>query len=332
MPMMKSAFARVGGGIDSITFQHVPMPTPGPGEALVQLKAAALNFRDLLILRGVLGKAKEPSYVPLSDATGEVIAVGDGVSRVAIGDRVNPLFAQGWFTGTRPTGLMLGGPADGVARQYATFDAANLCRIPDQIGDPEAATLPCAGLTAWNALFGPRPLQAGEWVLVQGTGGVSLAALQWAKAAGAKVILTSSSDAKLQRGAALGADITINYRSTPDWASAARDALGGRGVDIVVDVVGAAQIEGCASAVADDGIIAAVGQLQGEASWGKQVSRSVIPIAIGNREQHEAMLTFCAARAIKPVIDATFGLPELPAALRLLESGAFFGKIAINMH
>lgn len=328
---MKSAFARAGAGIDSVVIREAPVPEPCAGEALVRLKAATLNFRDLLAVGGQLPSAKEPEYVPLSDAAGEVVATGDGVTRVKPGDRVSPLFAQGWLSGPKPAMTMLGGPIDGVARNYAVFDAESLCLIPDEIGDLEAATLPCAGLTAWSAVFGPRPLEAGEWILVQGTGGVSLAALQWAKAAAANVIITSSSDAKLNRAKALGADIAINYRTTPDWAEAARAAMGGRGVDIVVDVVGVAGIEDCARVVGDGGIISAVGRLEGAASWGVDVGKPVIPIVVGNREQHEAMLHFCAGHRIRPVVDIVYDLDRLPEAMRLMESGRFFGKIGINL-
>jgi NADPH:quinone reductase-like Zn-dependent oxidoreductase len=328
---MKSAFARGGAGIDGIVLRDASVPEPGAGEALVRLTAGTLNFRDLLAVRGQLPSTKEPEYVPVSDAAGEVVAIGPGVTRVKPGDRVSPLFAQGWYSGPKPAMTMLGGPIDGVARNYAVFDAESLCLTPDEIGDLEAATLPCAGLTAWTAVFGPRPVQAGEWVLVQGTGGVSLAALQWAKAVGANVIVTSSSDAKLKRAKVLGADIGINYRTTPDWAGAARAALGGRGADIVVDVVGVSGVEDCARAVADGGVISAVGRLEGTASWGVEVGKPVVPIVVGNREQHEAMLRFCAEQRIRPVIDAVYDLERLPDALRLLESGGFFGKIAINL-
>lgn len=331
MAMMRSAFARPGAGITSISIREAPIPSPGAGEVLVRLKAATLNFRDLLAVSGLLPGVKEPEYVPLSDAAGEVMAVGDGVVRVKPGDRVSPIFAQGWLTGERPMGAMLGGPVDGVARQYAVFEAESLCLIPDELGDLEAATLPCAGLTAWNAVFGPRPVKAGEWVLVQGTGGVSLAALQWAKAVGANVIVTSSSDAKLNRAQALGADIAINYRTTPDWAGAAREALGGKGVDIVVDVVGDKGIEDCARALAEGGVIASVGRLSGAQSWGRDVGRPVIPIIVGNREQHEAMLAFCVTHAIRPVVDIVYDLERLPVALRRMESGRFFGKVAVNL-
>jgi NADPH:quinone reductase-like Zn-dependent oxidoreductase len=328
---MQEVTARSGGGIASLSYREAPVPEVGAGQVLVRLRAATLSFRDLLVLRGLVARVREPEYVPLSDAVGEVVAIGEGVTRVRVGTRVSPLFAQGWLTGPTPSLAMLGGPIDGVARQFAVFDADSLCVVPDEIGDLEAATLPCAGLTAWTALFGARPLKAGEWILVQGTGGVSIAALQWAKAAGAKIVVTSSSDAKLARARALGADIGINYRRNPDWAGAAREALGGRGVDIVVDVVGDAQIDACARAVGEGGVISAVGRLEGAASWGKEVGRPVIPIVVGNREQHEAMLAFCARHGVRPVVDAVFDLPHLADALRALEGGGHFGKIAIDL-
>jgi NADPH:quinone reductase-like Zn-dependent oxidoreductase len=328
---MLAAFARPGDGIGGVTVREVARPEPAAGEALVNLTAATLNYRDLLAVRGQLPGAREPEYVPLSDGCGRVVAVGEGVTRVKPGDRVSPLFAQGWFDGPRPTPTMLGGPVDGVARQFATFNGESLVRIPDELGDLDAASMPCAGLTAWNAVFGSRPIQAGEWVLVQGTGGVSIFALQWAKAAGAKVIVTSSSDSKLARARALGGDVGINYRTTPDWASAACEATDGQGVNIVVDVVGEAQLEQCAQALANGGIISAVGRLAGEASWGKDVGKPVVSIAIGNRQQHEAMLAFAGKHGIRPVIDAAFDLARLPDAMRRLESGEAFGKIAINL-
>ena len=227
--------------------------------------------------------------------------------------------------------LLLGGSVNGVACQYAIFDAESLCLIPDEIGDLEAATLPCAGLTAWHALFGPRPLASGEWILTQGTGGVSLAALQWAKAAGANVVITSSSDAKLRRAKSLGADITINYRTETDWAGAALEALGGRAVDIVVDTVGAAETENCARVCAGDGVIAALGRLSGDRSPVENVGKSVVPIFVGNREQHEAMLALCAARGVRPVVDAVYDLDRLADAMRHMESGGFMGNICINL-
>lgn len=328
---MKAAFARGGAGIDSIQVREVPVPEPGVGEVLVRLTAATLNYRDLLIIRGQVPGAKQPDYVPLSCCAGNVVAVGASVTRVRCGDRVSPLYSQGWLTGPIPSMRMLGGPIDGTARQYAVFEAESLCLIPDELGDLDAATLPCAGLTAWSALFGPRPVKPDEWVLLQGTGGVSMAALQWAKAAGAHVIVTSSSDAKLRRAKALGADMGINYRAEPDWASAARAARGGRGVDIVVDVVGVAELEMCARVLAEGGIISGVGRLAGEASRGHDAGKPLANIVVGNRDAHEAMLAFCARFGIRPVIDVVYDLDRLQDALTDLASGRIFGKVAVNL-
>ncbi len=327
----KVALAEGGAGIDAIRIVEQDVPAPGPGEALVRLSAATLNFRDLLFVSGRLkGMAKTPDYVPLSCATGEVVAIGDGVTSVSVGDRVNPTFNQGQAPGA-PMPFMLGGNADGVARQWAVFPAEYLCRVPDELGDLEAATLACAGLTAWSALFGKRPIQAGETVLVQGTGGVSLAALQWAKAAGATVVITSSSDAKLRRAAALGADQGVNYRTEADWAGAVGKVLGGRGVDIVVDVAGASQVQAAANLLNDGGIIAAIGMLDGDFSWNVQLDKTLVPISVGTPEQHAAMLAFAARHGVRPVVDMVYDLDRIGDALHRLESGRFFGKIGIAL-
>jgi len=329
----KMAIVRAGAGLDAVEIREAPVPSPGAGEALVRLHAATLNFRDLLFAKGVLkGMTKEPHYVALSCAAGEVVAVGDAVDRVRPGDRVSPTFYQNVEDGAARTNHMLGGSVDGVARNYGVFPAESLCRIPDELGDLEAATLPCAGLTAWSALFETRPLKPGEWVLAQGTGGVSLAALQWAKAAGARVVVTSSSDAKLNRARALGADVAVNYRTQRDWAGAVRAALGGRGVDILIDVAGAGELQASASLVNDGGVVAAVGLLQGSGfSWGKEIGRTIVPVRVGNRDQHEAMLAFAAQHGIRPVVDVVYDLDRLSTALHHLESGRFFGKIGVNL-
>ena len=189
---MKRAVARGGAGIEAVEVTDGPVPQPGPGEALVRLTAATLNYRDLLFAKGALpGLTKEPDYVPLSCAAGEVLAIGERVDRVRVGDRVSPTFYQGAKPDEASSPAMLGGSADGVARTHGVFPVESLVLLPDELGDFDAATLPCAGLTAWRALFGPRPLQRGETVLLQGTGGMSLAALQWAKAMGATVAITS---------------------------------------------------------------------------------------------------------------------------------------------
>jgi NADPH:quinone reductase-like Zn-dependent oxidoreductase len=328
---MKAAYAKGGAGIDQIEIRDAAEPAPGPGEALVRLKAATLNFRDLQFVTGRLkGMTKEPEYVPLSCASGQVVSVADGVTRVKPGDRVSPIFAQGWIEGPMASMSHLGGPVDGVARGHATFDAESLVMVPDELGDLEAATLPCAGLTAWSALFGARPLQRGEWILVQGTGGVSIAALQWAKAAGANVVVTSSSDAKLHRAKALGADVGINYRSNPDWAAGVRSALGGKGVDIVIDTAGVEALGPAAGLLNDGGIVAAIGNLAGDFSWGQQEVQ-VVPISVGNRQGHEAMIAFAAQHCIRPVVDVVYDLERIDDALRHMQSGDFFGKIGVNL-
>jgi NADPH:quinone reductase-like Zn-dependent oxidoreductase len=330
---MKCAVARGGGGLEAIEIREVEVPEPAAGEALVRLTAATLNYRDHLLAMGVLkSQTREPVYVPLSCAAGEVVATGEGVTRVRVGDRVVPTFFQRLENGNQPNSRwLLGGSEDGVARQYAVFGEGGLSRTPDELGDLEAATLPCAGLTAWSALFGPRPLQPGEWVLVQGTGGVSLAALQWAKAAGAHVVLTSSSDAKLHRARAMGADVTINYRTTPEWGAAARAALGGGGVDIVVVVVGTGELTQSADLLNPGGIIAAIGMLDGGFSWDQDVGKPIHTIAVGSRNRHEDMLAFAARHGIRPVVDVVYDLDRLADAFRHLQSGRFFGKVAVNL-
>jgi NADPH:quinone reductase-like Zn-dependent oxidoreductase len=331
---MKSVFARGGAGIDAIAVRDVPEPVPGPGEALVRLRAATLNYRDLIIVQGLLpGLAREPEYVPLSCAAGVVTAVDAEVTRVKAGDRVSPLFAQGWIEGPPDPSRMLGGRTDGVARSFAVFDAESLCLVPDALGDLDAAAIPCAGVTAWSALFGEAPLLPGQWVLVQGTGGVAIAASQWAKAAGAHVALISSSDAKLARAAALWADLTVNYRSEPNWANAIRQRLGGKGVDIVVDSVGSGALAQSASLLNDGGIIAAIGMLDSPFSWSRKDidGKRIVPIGVGNRARHEAALAFAARHGVRPVVDAVYDLARPPDALRHLESRHFFGKIGVNL-
>ena len=334
MTTMVGAFARGGAGIETIELRTLPVPEPAPGEALVRLTQATLNFRDLLFVTGRLpNMTKEPEYVPFSDGVGQVVAVGQGVTRVSVGERVQPIFALGWLEGPSPTMDMLGGFADGTARQFACFPAESLVRVPDTMGDLEAATMTCAGLTAWNALFQPRPLQPGEWVLCQGTGGVSIAALQFAKAAGARVAITSSSEAKLARARALGADVTVNYRTHPAWAEAVAGELGTERIDILVDVVGGTEIDAAASLLRPGGVIAAIGMLGNEFSWNRADvgGHRVAPISVGNRAEHEAMLAFCARHAIRPVVDVIYDLARIQDAYRHLESGAFFGKVGVNL-
>jgi NADPH:quinone reductase-like Zn-dependent oxidoreductase len=327
---LRATFITGGAGIDAIRVEEIAAPQPRAGEALVRMTAATLNFRDLIMAKGLIpGLTKQPAVVPLSCAAAEVVAVAEGVTRVNVGDRVSPLYGQGWLDGPVSPDAMLGGSVDGVARDLAAFDAESLVLLPDEVGDLEAATLPCAGLTAWTALFGARPLQPGEWILAQGTGGVSIAALQWAIAAGAHVAITSSSDAKLARARALGADVTVNYR-TADWAAQVAAATGG--VDIVIDVVGQNGLERSAALLNDDGVVAAIGMLDGPFSMalGEIGGKRVVPVNVGNRRQHEDMLAFAARHGVRPVVDKVFPLERIADAYRCLERGQFFGKVGVT--
>jgi NADPH:quinone reductase-like Zn-dependent oxidoreductase len=331
---MRYAWAHGGAGIDAVTIESGAIPQPGVGEALVRIHVATLNYRDLIGVKGLIPGMAGDNYVPLSCSAGEVVAIGAGVTRIKPGDRVSPTFDQGWVSGdlTSRKPNSLGARIDGVARDYAVFSEVGLSRLPDEISDLEAATLPCAGLTAWNALFLARATQPGEVVVVQGTGGVSLAALQFAKAAGARLIVTSSSDSKLARAKSLGADHVINYHTTPDWPAAVRALTDGVGAHVVIDVIGGSQLEQSASAVRPGGIIAAIGMLGGSFSWGKQASVPIVPVAVGNRDQFEAMLQAMAVNRIRPVIDRIYPLERLREALRHMESGSYVGKIAITMN
>jgi NADPH:quinone reductase-like Zn-dependent oxidoreductase len=330
---MKVAKTLTGKGIDAITVSEAPIPRPGPGEALLRLKAATLNFRDIIMAKGLIpGIGRDPDVVPLSCGAGEVVSVGDGVTRVEAGDRVTPIFALGRISAAHTSTEMLGGSVDGVARQYAVFPAESLCHVPDELGDLEGATLSCAALTAWSALTQYRQLQPGEWILAHGTGGVSIAALQFAKAMGGNVVITSSSDAKLKRARSLGADVTINYRTTPKWADLIRKTLGGNEIANVIDTVGAVQFDDNASLLVDGGQISAIGMLGSEFSWTKQdPGVKLAPIAVGNRDQHEAMTDFIVQHRIRPVVDVVYDLDRIQDAFRHLESGKFFGKVGLNL-
>lgn len=330
---MKAARAIGGAGVEAIRIVEEAIPVPGPGEALVRLHAATLNFRDHLFANGILpGLTKEPDYVPLSCGAGEVVAVGEDAGRVRVGERVTPIFALGWISGPQTSMDMLGGRADGVARQYAVFPAESLCHVPDQLGDLEAATLTCAGLTAWSALTQYRQTRPGDWVLCHGTGGVSVAAMQFAKAMGANVAITSSSDAKLARARSLGADVTVNYRDTSDWADAVRQAVGGARIANVVDTVGVDQFDDNVSLLAEDGQLSAIGMLGSDFSWSRQQEGvNLAPIAVGNRDQHEAMTRFIVEHRIRPVVDVVYDLDRLHDAFAHLLSGRFFGKVGINL-
>jgi NADPH:quinone reductase-like Zn-dependent oxidoreductase len=323
-----------GPGIEHLKLVDLPVPAAGPGEVQVRIKTATLNYRDLLLMQNGNPDGKVP-YVPLSCACGEVTAVGSGVTRFKNGDRVMPAFFQNWFSGpipSRDSVRALGGILEGVACEFACFPEIAVVKAPDTLGDLEAAALPCAGLTAWSALFVARATKPGDVVLLLGTGGVSIAGLQLAKAAGASVIITSSSDSILARARALGADHTINYVSTPSWGDHALALAGGRGVDIVLEVGGAATLPQSARALREGGQIAGIGLLTGTTVWKeKNPPAQLLRIRVGNREQLEDLVRGVVATGIRPVIDRVFPLEDLGRALQTLRAGAFFGKIGIEI-
>jgi NADPH:quinone reductase-like Zn-dependent oxidoreductase len=322
--------------IDGMDLVERPTPAPGPGEVAVRIRAATLNYRDLLTVQGRGGAYKLP-LVPFSDGAGEVIATGDGVTRVSVGDRVCPMFFQSWFDGGPSAAnrrLALGGSRPGVLQEVMVLDAEGVTRIPGHLSLVEAAALPCAGLTAWRALFDEAHLRPGQTVLVQGTGGVSIFALQLAKLAGATVIVTSSSDEKLERAKTLGADHTINYRAVPEWGKAAADWAGG-GIDHVVEVGGKDTFRQSIEAAKVGGSILVIGVLSGFAQeiaipsiFSKNLH--VIGLSVGSRRMFEDMASAIGRSGLRPVIGQTFDFTEVPEALRLMERGGHFGKIAIE--
>jgi len=324
--------------IEALTLSERPIPTPRRGDILVRVRAASLNYRDLAILDEKYMPSLPLPYVPASDAAGEVVAVGDDVTRFKVGDRVIPLYTQGWHDGMPTLELRtkrtLGGPLTGVLQDYIVVPAEDSIATPASLSDAEAATLPIAAVTAWSTLMEGR-LKTGDTVLVQGTGGVALFGLQFAKAAGARVIVISSSDEKLARAAALGADVGINYRLNPDWEKPVREATGGRGVDIVIETAGATLGKSIA-ATAFGGFVGVVGFVAGyEATI---PLRSIIGpmvrvqgIAVGSRSRLEAVARAIVMHGLAPVVDSTFPLEQAKDAFLRLRRGAHFGKIVIAL-
>ncbi|XYH92378.1 zinc-dependent alcohol dehydrogenase family protein [Sorangium sp. So ce1128] len=333
------AFAVQGSfGLDALRPIDLPDPKPGPGQIVLRMKAASLNFRDLLVAKGLYNPKFSLPLVPLSDGVGEVIGVGDGVTRVKVGDRVSPIFNQRWIDGDLTAAKArgaLGGELPGVLSEQVLLSQEGVVAVPPHLTDEEAAALPCAGVTAWNALFVASHLKAGDTVLVQGTGGVSILALQFARLAGARVIVTSSSDEKLERARSLGASETINYRTTPDWDGPALSFTGGAGVEHVVEVGGAGTIARSLRAVRPGGRVSLIGVLSGGATelnlfpfLMKQISAQ--GIFVGSRAMFEDMNRAIAASGLRPVIDRVFPFAEVRQALDHMASGGHFGKIAIR--
>ncbi|MEA2562957.1 MAG: hypothetical protein QOH06_4461 [Acidobacteriota bacterium] len=325
-------------GLDNLAVVERPDPRPGFGQVLLRMRAASLNYRDLLTVQGKYNPKLKLPLIPCSDGMGEVVELGEGVTRVRIGDRVCPIFAQQWLAGepTREKARStLGGPLDGTLAELMAVDQEGLVKIPDHLTDEEASSLPCAAVTAWNALMAGG-VKAGDTVLVQGTGGVSLFALQFAKALGARVIATSSSDQKLVRVREMGAAEGINYRETPDWGARAKELTGGVGVDLVVEVGGAGTLDQSLRAVRFGGAISLIGNLAGIDA---QVRLTLIfmqhvrmlGIFVGHRESFEAMNRAIAVHGLRPVVDRVFPLEESRAAFQLMGAGGHFGKICIRI-
>jgi NADPH:quinone reductase-like Zn-dependent oxidoreductase len=318
-------------GIDGLTRVEIEKPSPRPPEVLVRLRAASLNFRDLAVVNGKYIRGPlERDTIPLSDGAGEVEAVGSAVTELGVGDRVVATFAQG------DPPAALGAPLDGTLTEYALFEPQGLLRLPAHLSFEEAAALPCAGVTAWNALTWGKPLRPGDTVVTLGTGGVSILALQLAKLAGARVIITSSSDVKLERAKALGADDLVNYTKTPEWAAEVLRLTGGRGADKVVETAALGTLPQSYQAVAPGGEIALIGVLtppSGNLSPHPLMFKGATlrGLFVGGREHFEGLLRAMDTAVMKPVVDSVFDFDAAPQAYEYLRAQKHFGKVVIRI-
>lgn len=325
-------------GIDSLERVTLPDPVPQVGQVLVRVHAVSLNYRDLMVVQGRYNPKMHLPRIPCSDGAGEVIAVGAGVTRVKPGDRVAGTFMQNWIDGepdaTKIKGA-LGGDIDGMLAERVVLREDGVVPIPDHLSWEEAATLPCAGVTAWVAITEAGNVKAGDVVLVQGTGGVSIFALQFAKLQGARVIGTSSSDAKLERAQKLGLDAGVNYRRREDWDVWALEQTGGRGVDLVVEVGGAGTFMRSMGAIRIGGAVAQIGVLS-ESTEGIVISKLLHKqvrlrgIYVGSRAHFEKMNRAIAHHRLKPMVDEVFSFNDAPAALRRMETSSHFGKLVVR--
>ena len=332
---MKVAAIKAPGGLDKIVIEDRPQPTAGPGELLVRVRASSLNFHDFAVVSGMI---KTPDgRIPMSDGAGEVVAVGAGVSGWNVGDQVLSTFFPNWPAGDVRLERIIGVPGDhidGFAAEFVAMPASAFTRLPKGYSFAEAATLPCAALTAWRALMVEAKIKPGDVVLTQGTGGVSIFALQLAKAAGATVISTSSSDAKLERLKALGADHLINYKDEPEWGRKATELSGG-GVDVVVEIGGAGTLTQSVHATRIGGHVSLIGVLAGVAG---EVPTAVIMskniavkgVTVGSVQDQREMIAAIEANGIKPVIDSSFPLDGIAAAFAHQISQKHFGKIVLE--
>jgi NADPH:quinone reductase-like Zn-dependent oxidoreductase len=325
-------------GLAGMKLIDKPVPQPGAGQVLVRIRAVTLNYRDLLTVKGGYGSRQKLPLIPLSDAAGVVETVGPGVQHLKVGDRVIGSFFENWLGGGPTKEKLdgaLGGSADGVLAEYRTFRQEALVLTPSHLTDEEAASLPCAGLTAWSAVLKLGGIKPGDVVLTQGTGGVSLFALQFAKMSGAQVIATSSSDEKIQKLKELGADQTVNYISMPEWGKFAREITGSRGVDLVVEVGGVGTLNESIRATRIGGSIALIGVLAGPPQGNTRLPLIVMQqqriqgVTVGSVEDLQAMADAIALNRMRPVVDRVFAFSDAKEAFAYMASGRHFGKVAI---
>ncbi len=332
-------------GVDHLDQVELPMLQIAPGTVLIRVHAVSLNYRDLLVVKGLYNPKMALPRIPCSDGAGDVVAVGEGVSRVRVGDRVCGIFMQRWIDGP-PTAekskAALGGDVDGMLAQYALLPQDGVVLFPEHLSYEEAATLPCAGVTAWNALHHAgvpsHPMNPGETVVIQGTGGVSIFALQFAKLLGAKVIGTSSSDEKLKRAYGLGLDAGFNYKERPDWSKWVMETTGGQGADRIIEVGGAGTFGQSLRAARTGGMVAQIGILSGAAVSDSLALTPILHkqlhvqgIYVGSRVMFEEMNTAIAKAKLRPVVDRVFAADQAQEALLHMQSGSHFGKIVIRI-
>jgi len=326
-------------GIDQLALVDLPQPRPGRGEVLVKVHAVSLNYRDLLMVRGHYNPKMSVPRIPCSDGAGEVVEVGEGVDRITVGQRVAGIFMQNWLDGP-PTAETskgaLGGDVDGMLAEYVVLHQSGVMNIPEHLSFAEAATLPCAGVTAWNAMVNAAQVKPGDVVVIQGTGGVSIFALQFAKMVGAIVIGTSSSNEKLERAKAMGLDAGLNYRQSPEWAKWVLQETNNRGADLIVEVGGAGTFTQSLQAVRYGGTVAQIGVLtQSEQPLPiplilhRQVR--IQGIYVGSKAHFEAMNRAIVASRTQPVVDRIYAFDEARQALKTMEMGSHFGKIVIRV-
>jgi NADPH:quinone reductase-like Zn-dependent oxidoreductase len=326
-------------GLEKLELATVADPKLQRGEVLVRVRAVSLNYRDLMIVLGKYNPKMNLPRIPASDGAGEVVTVGEGVTRVKAGDRVAGIFMQNWIDGAADAEKIrgaLGGDIDGMLSEYVVLHEGGVVRVLEHLSYEEAATLPCAGVTAWNAVVHAGRVKAGDTVVIQGTGGVSIFALQFAKLLGARVVGTSSSDVKLERAKKLGLDAGVNYRTEPDWDQWVEKQTDGRGADLVVEVGGAGTFSRSLRSVRIGGTVAQIGVLS-QSQEGIEIPRILHKqvhlqgIYVGSRADFEEMNRAIVQTKLKPVVDEVFRFDELPEALRRMEQGAHFGKLVVRV-